>query len=133
MMQLKRRESSLKQLHTDNQSLQDQLAQVSNEVYTCTCKWWCVGGGHSVSDVCWQVAVMETARAALQNEFDQLLVELETSQSTVEGLEAKLQEEEDRRERELARCANIIRELQQQLATAEEHWSSSREEVNMTS
>lgn len=78
-----------------------------------------------------QVAVMEGARAALQNEFEQLVVELETSQSTVERLEAKLQEEEDRREGELARCANVIRQLQQQLATAEEHWGNSREEVNL--
>ena len=73
---------------------------------------------------------MEGARTALQNEFEQLVVELETNQSTVEGMETKLQEEEDRREAELARCANVIRELQQQLATAEEHWSNSREEVN---
>ena len=73
---------------------------------------------------------MEGARTALQNEFEQLVVELETSQSTVEGMETKLQEEEDRREAELARCANVIRELQQQLATAEEHWSNSWEEVN---
>lgn len=33
VMQLKRRESSLQQLHTDNQALQEQLAKVSNEVY----------------------------------------------------------------------------------------------------
>lgn len=80
--------------------------------------------------VCQQITVVEGARTALQNEFEQLVVELETSQSTVEGLEAKLQDEEDRREKELARCANIIRELQQQLSSAEEHWNSSQEEVN---
>ena len=55
--------------------------------------------------------------------------ELETSQATVDHLEGRVSEEGERREGELARCANVIRDLQQQLKSSEERWSSSREEV----
>ena len=74
---------------------------------------------------------MEAARVALQNEFDQLVAELETSQATVDSLEGRVREEGERRERELSRCANVIRDLQNQLRTAEERWSNSQQEVHV--
>ena len=72
---------------------------------------------------------MQAARTALQNEFDQLVSELETSQSSVASLEERVHEESDRREGELERSANVVRDLQQQLRTAEEHWKRGQEEV----
>ena len=74
---------------------------------------------------------MEAARVALQNEFDQLVAELETSQTTVDSLEGRLREEGERRERELSRCANVIKDLQTQLQTTEERWSRGQEEVRL--
>ena len=72
---------------------------------------------------------MQTARAALQDEFEQLVTELDTSQSSVAGLETRVREEGERRERELARCADVIRDLQKQLESAEEQWNTTRQEV----
>ena len=72
---------------------------------------------------------MQTARAALQDEFDQLVSELETSQSSVTSLEAQVRREGERREKELARCADVIQELQQQLQSSEQQWNTARQEV----
>ena len=74
---------------------------------------------------------MQAARAALQEEFDQLMAELESSQSSVAGLEAQVKEEEEKRETELAKCASVIRDLQIQLNTAEEMQNAARQEVRM--
>ena len=76
-----------------------------------------------------QVRVMQVARAALQDEFDQLVSELEESQSSVAGLEGQVRQEGEKREGELTRCAGVIRDLQQQLEAAEERWNTTKLEV----
>ena len=69
---------------------------------------------------------MQAARAALQSEFDRLVSELAVSRSSVEGLEEQVREEG---EREMARCANVISDLQQQLKATEKQWNHTQQEV----
>ena len=129
-MQLVRRESSLGQLESENKELQDQLTAISSEVqmvsrnmYICILKYVC-------PEMCvLQVKVMQVARTALQDEFDQLVSELEESQSSVAGLEGQVRQEGEKREGGLTRCADVIRDLQQQLEAAEERWNTTKLEV----
>ena len=73
---------------------------------------------------------MQAARVALQDEFDQMVTELEISQSSVVSLEARVGGEGERREQELARCADVIQDLQKQLESAEAQWNTARQEVS---
>ena len=73
---------------------------------------------------------MQTARTALQDEFEQLLSELEASQSSVASLEAQVRGEGERRGAELSQYADVIRDLQKQLECAEEQRNTARQEVS---
>ena len=70
------------------------------------------------------------ARTALQEEFEQLLSELEASQSSVASLETEVRGEGERREAELSRCADVIRDLRKQLESAEGQRNTARQEVS---
>lgn len=72
---------------------------------------------------------MQAARKDLQEEFDRLVLELEGSQSCVLDLERQVRGEEEKREQELTRCADVINDLQQQLATTEQKWTDTEHEV----
>ena len=76
-----------------------------------------------------QVEVMEASRDALRNEYDQLVLELEAGQVTVQQLERRLSEEGERREEEVGRRAKVMEDLQQQLKSSEERWTRSQAEV----
>ena len=72
---------------------------------------------------------MEASRDALRNEYDQLVLELEAGQVTVQQLERRLSEEGERREEEVGRRAKVMEDLQQQLKSSEERWTRSQAEV----
>ena len=76
-----------------------------------------------------QVEVVEASRDALRNEYDQLVLELEAGQVTVQQLEKRLREEGERREEEVERRARVMEDLQQQLKSSEERWTRSQTEV----
>ena len=76
-----------------------------------------------------QVEVVEASRDALRNEYDQLVLELEAGQVTVQQLEKRLREEGERREEEVGRRARVMEDLQQQLKSSEERWTRSQTEV----
>ena len=72
---------------------------------------------------------MESAREALQQEFDHALVDLESSEAMVGELEEELEEERRRGEEEVGRCETLIAELQAQLEASEEQCRTEEEKV----
>lgn len=76
-----------------------------------------------------QVRTVESAREALQQELDHVLVDLESSEAMVGELEEELEEERKRGEEEVERCETLIAELQAQLEASEEQHTKEEEKV----
>ena len=76
-----------------------------------------------------QVCTVEAAREALQQEFDSVQVELESSEAMVGELEQELEEERRKGEEEVGRCEALIVELQGQLEASEEQCRTEKSKV----
>lgn len=76
-----------------------------------------------------QVRTVEAAHDALQQEFDQVQLELESSEAMVGELEQELEEERRKGEEEVGRCEALIVELQGQLEASEEQCRTEKAKV----
>ena len=76
---------------------------------------------------------VEAAHEALQQEFDRVQIELESSEAMVGELEQELEEERRKGEEEVGRCETLIVELQGQLEASEEQCRTEKAKVGGTS
>ena len=79
---------------------------------------------------CERAEAVDSARQALEKEYEQVFGELESSEKVVRDLEGRLEGQVREREEEVERCSQLINQLKEQLSNSEEQRQKSEEKVS---